>query len=223
MACTRHDAAFCEPPTTTRCVWQSTADVRADRNSERIACAAALTGDRAAVPSRSTDVERPTPVRGIRYNRGVTAVRLMALCVVAACGFRSGEIPDGGATHDVIDDSGAGSDVLPLDASVEVVALVQQVTGYAPNSNAPLAATLPSLPAAGHLLVMIGAAEHGGLTSVTGGGVATWTRATRSLSNTNVEVWFGVTDGSSATVTVTFPAFGLPMWLAVTEWSGMAK
>jgi hypothetical protein len=175
------------------------------------------------VPSRSTQAERRTTPRRIRYNLGVTAARLMALCGMAACAFRSGQIPDGGASHDVIDDSGVGSDVLPLDATVELVALVQQVTGYAPNTNAPLAATLPGLPAAGHLLVMIGAAEHGGLTSVTGGGVGTWTRATRSLSNTNVEIWFGVTDGSSATVTVTFPAFGLPMWLAVSEWSGMAK
>ena len=53
---------------------------------------------------------------------------------------------------------------------------------------------------------MIGAAEHGGLASVTGGGVATWTRATRSLNNTNIEIWYGITDGSSAAVTATFPA-----------------
>jgi len=68
---------------------------------------------------------------------------------------------------------------------------------------------------------MLGGAERGGLASVTGGGV-TWTRATRSLTNTNVEIWYGVTDGSSATVSITFPPFNLPIWMIVTEWSGMA-
>ena len=101
-------------------------------------------------------------------------------------------------------------------------ALVQRAKAFANTTNSALTAALTAAPANGDLLVMIGAAEHGGLSSVTGGG-ATWTRATRSLSNTNMEIWYGVTNGSSAIVTITFPAFTLPIWMIVTDWSGMAS
>jgi len=127
----------------------------------------------------------------------------------ASDGARDGVARDGSA--DPVHDAPAGSP-----------ALVQQAIASANNTNSPLTATLPAQPASGDLLVMIGAAEHGGLTSVSGGGVTTWTRATQSLMNTNVEIWYGITDGSSAAVTVTFPAVNLPIWQLVTEWSGTA-
>ena len=110
----------------------------------------------------------------------------------------------------------------PVDAA-QPPELVQQTTATSNTTNAPLVATLPAPPASGALLVMVGAAEHGGLASVTGGGVATWMRATRSLDNTNIEIWYGITDGSSAAVTATFPAYQLPIWMLVTEWSNMAS
>jgi hypothetical protein len=162
--------------------------------------------------------------------------RILASVVVslAACGFQvtaldgidapSESSPEGGASPDdgAATTPDAGVDA-PADAANPGPAIVQQVTASAPNTNAPLSATLSSPPVSGHLLIMIGAAEHGGLSTVTGGGVATWTRATSSLTNSNVELWYGVTAGSSATVTITFPAYTLPIWMAVSEWSGMAS
>ena len=158
---------------------------------------------------------------------------------LAGCGFHGAAVTgrdappgselDGGAPIDdgVTPTSDAPGDALSDALSDAFVsqgpALVQQATASAPNTNAPVAAMLSSPPISGHLLVMVGAAEHGGLSTVTGGGVPTWTRATRSVTNSNVEIWYGVTDGSSATVAITFPAFTLPIWMAVSEWSGMAS
>lgn len=143
---------------------------------------------------------------------------------LAACGFHVGsaeglDAPNAPDDGSVID----GVDAAAPDAAAAGLAIVQQVTGAAPNTNAPLSATLGSPPASGHLLVLVGAAEHGALATVTGGGVATWTRATNSLNNSNIEIWFGVTNGSSATVTITFPTYGLPIWMAVSEWSGLTS
>jgi hypothetical protein len=140
-----------------------------------------------------------------------------------ACGFRptavSGDDPTADAA--IAGDGKHPDGSLPGDGQQPVVpALVQQATNYAPNSNAPLSVTLAPAPIAGHLLVMVGAAEHGALSSVTGG--ATWTKAVNSLSNSNIEIWFGVATGSGSTVTITFPAYSLPMWMTVTEWSDMA-
>jgi hypothetical protein len=138
--------------------------------------------------------------------------------LASACGFQHGTTgADAEQKRDADPIDGAAPDAPPGTAM-----LLHEITAYAPNSNAPLSAALPVTPAAGDVLVMVGAAEHGGLTSVTGGGVATWTRATRSVSNTNIEIWFGTTDGSSATVTIQFPPYSLPMWMAVSEWSGLA-
>ena len=151
----------------------------------------------------------------------------MAL-IASACGFTHGAVgsvasEDDGPPGDATFDTATDDSITLLDArSPAVPALVHEISAFANNSNAPLSATLPALPAAGHLLVMIGAAEHGGLTSVSGGGVATWTRATQSLSNVNIEIWYGVTNGSSATITIAFPAYSLPMWMDVSEWSGLA-
>ena len=159
------------------------------------------------------------------YHRGVRHA-LVVITSLGACSFGpavaldagNGHPPDGGTAIDgtAIDDA--------TDATTSAgIALVQQTTASAPNTNAPLSATLSASPINGDLLVMVGAAEHGGLATVSGGGVTSWTRATRSLDNTNIEIWYGVCDGSSATVTITFPAYTLPIWMAVSEWSGMAS
>ena len=102
-------------------------------------------------------------------------------------------------------------------------AFVQQAIASADDSNSPVVATLAAMPVSGDLLVVIGGDSHGALTSVTGGGVATWTRATRSLANVNIEIWYGITDGSAAAVTVAYPANNNPIWQLVTEWSAMAS
>jgi hypothetical protein len=99
------------------------------------------------------------------------------------------------------------------------------VPGSAQIANADmgtLTVTLAALPAAGNVLVMIGADEHQPLTNVTGGGVTTWMALARSDDNTNVEIWYGVTDGTSADVVLHGPlADTHPIFANVSEWSGL--
>lgn len=152
--------------------------------------------------------------------------RAVAALLIAGCQFSATQQQPGG---DAASDGKATDATVSIDAPTDAAppppppALVQQITATSNTTNTPLVATLPAVPSAGDLLVFIGAAEHGGLASVTGGGVATWTRATRSLNNTNIEIWYGISDGSSAAVTATFPAYTLPIWSLVTEWSNMAS
>jgi hypothetical protein len=111
----------------------------------------------------------------------------------------------------------------PADAIVDAMStatLIQETTNSA-TSAATISATLATAPGSGHVLVMVGAAISGSLTTVTGGG-ASWTRATSSLINTNIEIWFGVTDGTSSTVTINRTNNTTSMWLAVSEWTGLA-
>jgi hypothetical protein len=130
--------------------------------------------------------------------------------VVGACGFRHGPTP---ASDTELDDAA------PPDGVVGTTPR-QQTTAVA-GAGSPLSATLGSLPAAGDLLVMIGAANHGALAAVHGGGV-TWQLATRSSVNTNVEIWYGITDGSSASVAIELPMNPLPIWMSVSEWPATA-
>jgi hypothetical protein len=151
-------------------------------------------------------------IAGTGYIRGVARVVTMALVGLGGCGFR---------TNAAFDAPPMEPDAAITDAAhVDAPAFVQQAEAEAPNSNMPLVATLPAPPIAGHLLVAIGADEAGRLNGVTGGGVASWSLAAQSLANTNIEIWYGVTDGSSATVTVTADQDSLPMWVVVGEWSG---
>lgn len=126
--------------------------------------------------------------------------------------------------------AGGGTDAPPGDAPADtgvdgpavVPALVQQTTGTLDHS-ATLSVTLPVAPAAGHMLVMIGANEHDNLSSVTGAGT-TWMLGAASAQNANIEIWFGITDGTSATVTIdcNTNCAPQPIWLNVSEWSGLA-
>jgi hypothetical protein len=110
------------------------------------------------------------------------------------------------------------SDAMLLDAPPGQL-IRQQITNHAENVTT-LSATLPAAPAADHLLVMIGANLSGALTSVSGGG-AIWSRAASSLIYSNVEVWYGTTNGSSATVTIAMSQAASAMWMSVSEWSGL--
>jgi hypothetical protein len=81
-----------------------------------------------------------------------------------------------------------------------------------------LTVTLSAPPKPGRLLVMIGGDPASPLQAVTGGGVPTWAIATRSIVNANVEVWYGITDGSSAKVDITLVGSGAVKTAVVTEW-----
>lgn len=110
-------------------------------------------------------------------------------------------------------------DTPPADAPPSGPRVVQQGTNHA-SSAASLSVTLPNLPASGDVLVMIGGDPAAALTSVSGGG-ATWTPAARSTVNANVEIWVGVTDGTSAVVTITLTNSSSSMTIAVSEWAGL--
>jgi hypothetical protein len=132
---------------------------------------------------------------------------------LGACGFTAERAPS------QID---APLDSAPdIDAAAIVPLLVQEQTQFA-TTGAQLTVTFGNTPAAGNTLVMIGAANSGSLTAVTGGGVATWTRAASAASNANIEVWFGVTDGSQGVISISRTGNPLAIWLSVTEWSGLA-
>jgi hypothetical protein len=99
--------------------------------------------------------------------------------------------------------------------------LVQEMTSFNEGATS-LSVSLPALPESQHLLLLIGGAE-GGVLSPTGGGV-TWQTAAFSSTSSGLTIWFGITDGSSATVTLpttnTSPIDRT--WLDLSEWSGLA-
>ncbi len=110
----------------------------------------------------------------------------------------------------------------PPDAAAATATLIQQNTAYGAAPTASLSVTLATTPTAGHVLVMVGATPQASLATVTGGGVTTWTQIAASTVNANIEVWYGVSDGSSSTVTIGLPGGTAPMGMAVTEWAGLA-
>jgi Tfp pilus assembly protein PilX len=98
--------------------------------------------------------------------------------------------------------------------------LRQQTTGAGAN---PVTLTLGSLPQANNLLILVGGNNFGldfpG--GVTGGGVTSWSRATIKNNNSDAEIWYGITNGSSATVTLHGAAGAHLPWGNLSEWSGM--
>lgn len=112
----------------------------------------------------------------------------------------------------------APSDVLTTDARPPSAVLVQQRTNQ--NSASGLDVTLAARPTSGDTLVLIGGASCG-LSGVSGGGVPTWQRAAYSGVSPTISVYYGVSDGSFATVHLT-PQCTAITWGLVTEWSGLA-
>jgi hypothetical protein len=108
----------------------------------------------------------------------------------------------------------------PADGPPSMLKLVQQITNQAP-TGATVSATLGALPASGNVLLMIGQAPQAGIVTVTGGGVTSWTRAAGAFSACDSEIWFGVTNGSSGTVTIGLPSNTMEIFLNVSEWSGL--
>jgi len=123
------------------------------------------------------------------------------------------------------DDAAPGDDApadTPGDSSAAQPMLVQQIIASADRA-ATLDATLSAAPTAGNMLLMIGANQHTALTSVTGGG-ATWKKITGSNENANLELWFGITDGSHTPVSLDCAVSGCetqPIWMNLSEWSGL--
>lgn len=97
--------------------------------------------------------------------------------------------------------------------------LVQQMTASSSGAMTQ-ALTLANRPISGDVLVMIGANNTGFLTNVAGGGVAAWMKADASAQCANTEIWYGVTNGASSTITITGFASG-DNWMWVGEWSGL--
>lgn len=123
------------------------------------------------------------------------------------------------------DDAAIGIDAM-VDAKMidakppNVPTLVQQNTNTL-DSAGSISVTLPAMPTSGNVLIMIGATTSGSLTTVTGAGT-TWSSAAGSFDNANEEIYYGVTNGTNATVTITRTASTAPIWLSVSEWSGLA-
>jgi hypothetical protein len=116
----------------------------------------------------------------------------------------------------------AGVDARPLDAPPppNVPALRQQKTAYL-NANTQLSLTLNNAPVSGNVLIFVGSTVSGPIT-ISGGGIATWSLAAQSLVNANSEIYYGVTDGSSSTVTISRNDTASPIFMHVGEWSGLA-
>jgi len=156
--------------------------------------------------------------------RGIapTAAAVLVALATAACGrvgfdtVQSGrDTPDAGidATSDPV---GTGQP----DAGPAGIALIQQTTGSKPSATSA-SATLPRPTVPGDLLVVVGGDDGGLMSGVTGGGVASWSRATASDKHANIEIWYGVvTTASSSAVTLASDATGNAR-LNVTEWSGL--
>ncbi|MGE5182393.1 MAG: hypothetical protein ACM31C_10045 [Acidobacteriota bacterium] len=125
------------------------------------------------------------------------------------------------ARLDAPSDAPRPPDAPPPDAPPPTATLVQQVTSKVLSSDS-LMATLPAAPAAGHVLIMVGDSPQAQIVSVTGGGVATWSRAAIAFTSCNAEIWYGVTDGTSSTVTISDPMTSSELWMNLSEWSGLS-
>lgn len=101
-----------------------------------------------------------------------------------------------------------------------VFGLVKQNAAGVSNGTS-VVCTLASNPTSGNMLILCaGAQATAGVSAVSGGGVTTWTSAKNSRVNRAAEIWYGVTDGSSAAVTVTYGGKG-SNWANLSEWTGI--
>jgi hypothetical protein len=147
------------------------------------------------------------------------------------CDF--GQSPPMCNTHqtDAATSTPAGHDAADLDASTadapsadappsRAPRLVQQATAGATSGEPTI--TLLRSPTAGSVLVVAAGAGQAPLDGISGGGVTTWHPATASAVDCNEEIWYGTTDGSSASVTLRLANNVRAIFGSVTEWSGLA-
>jgi hypothetical protein len=153
---------------------------------------------------------------------GLVCSPATATCEVTAVPVPHDAAPDGTPVVDgrLGDAAPPLPDATPVDAAPTVPVLVQQITAHI-DTGATVSAALPNPTQAGDVLMMIGGNPQGGLISVTGGGVASWTRLARSTANVNIEIWIGVTAGSSDSVVIALPGANAPNTLWLGEWSGL--
>jgi hypothetical protein len=115
-------------------------------------------------------------------------------------------------------------DAGPVEASIEAgpppPAILVQQTMLSDPGTAEIQISLTKMPTSGNVLVMIGGARNG-VTGVSGAGVATWKIAASSVISPTSYIWFGVTDGTSATAKLQ-TGFAGEMWAVLTEWKGLA-
>lgn len=105
--------------------------------------------------------------------------------------------------------------------------LIQQQINNKNATGTSLTVTLPALPKVGSTLIMTtGMGDQTlSVSTVTGGGVATWTRLVKNAgsatSGSTVEIWEGPnSNGSNAAVIITTTA-GIEMGANVSEWRGL--
>jgi hypothetical protein len=113
-------------------------------------------------------------------------------------------------------DARAERDARGVDAA-DTPRLVQE-TVDSKDAVTTLSVTLPAAPKIGNMLIFVGGSNIAPLATISGGSTA-WTRAIKSSVNPNIEIWFGVADGSSAiTIDASVPT---GMTTSVSEWSGL--
>jgi hypothetical protein len=161
----------------------------------------------------------PEPRAGAPCPTGRCPQGLVCSAATSTCERDFTAQPDAATTDARLVDASADVDA-PRDAAPATATLVQQQTTYV-MAGSTASVTLPSTPVNGNVLVMIGGTPSGSLDSVSGG--ATWTRAALSVINSNIEIWYGVANGASATVTIQRGNNAAPMWIAASEWSALAN
>jgi len=134
---------------------------------------------------------------------------------------------DDAAHDDASIDPDAPSDALvdasidgpPIDAPGPMPQLIQQAFSFE-SPGTTLTTSFTSMPTAGHLLVAVGGCPTNALASIAGG-ATTWTRAAYSTTNSNIEVFVGVSNGEK-NVTITLPTCTSQMSLSISEWDHLA-
>jgi len=162
-----------------------------------------------------------------RWSCAVSVIVRVALAgSIVACGRMGFDDTAGGASD--LADAGPDAPAGPSDSapdrpgSTTQPVLVQQKTGSAPNVTT-LSLELGQT-SAGDLLVMIGANTLGALTSVTGGGVTSWSMAAGSDDYSNTEIWYGVVAAAAAKPRIVIKCDTTGYFrMNVTEWSGLVS
>ena len=113
-------------------------------------------------------------------------------------------------------DAGGDGSAAPPDDAPPGVALVQH-RAVGSTTTSSLSITLQAQPTAGDVLVVFGGAENG-ISTIAGGGVTTWQSAASSGVSPTIYVWYGITDGSSRSVTMVMNS-SAKAWGDVAEWS----
>ena len=109
------------------------------------------------------------------------------------------------------------------------IAFVEQVVAPGGTNVSPENFSLPSASTVGDTLILLVGDDHSTnatVSSVSGGGVATWTKVTEqngSSGDGEAEIWYGPVTSSASSVTVTLSGSTNWQLASVSEWSGIAS